>query len=121
MSKEKTSGTTPEVTEVLAMIEEARKLLSEWAAVQQIDLLRVEPVTPAINLNKAFSVWLFFNTDKQLKEYEAKGTLQQLKDRFVNSLRELNCPEDYLQGIIFFPDTQENVKRFDGLKPIQIG
>ncbi len=121
MSEEKKSGTTPKVTEVLAMIEEARNILSEWAATQQINLLRVEPLTPAIHLNKAFSVWLFFDTDKRLKEYEANGIFQQLKDRYLDSLRMLNCPEDYLQGVIFFPDTQENVNRFDKIEPIQIG
>ena len=121
MSKKKQPVTTQALPEVLANIEEARKLTHDWAIAEGIKLLRIELVSTSVHITKSFAVWLFFATDNQLKEYEANGTTQEIKDKYSNSLKELNFPDEYLKGIIFFTDTDENVQRFASLQPIKIG
>lgn len=121
VAKKKQHYTTQELPEVLINIEKARKLTFDWAVAEGIKLLRVELLSPSIHITKSFAVWLFFDTDKQLKEYEANATIQKIEDKYLSSLKKLNCPDEYLTGVIFFKDTDENVQRFASLEPIKVG
>ena len=92
VAKKKQLNITQELAEVLSNIETGRKLTSDWATEKGIKLLRIEILSPSIHITKSFAVWLLFDTDKQLKEYEANSTIQKIKDKYLSSLKKLNCP-----------------------------
>lgn len=121
MPKAKKNKTKGELPDPLSCIEKAGELTLEWTTANGFDLLRIEPVTPSVTIHKRFSVWLFFATDSVLNEYEANGTNGKIKDKYVSCLQKLKCPDEYLQGVIFFTDSDENAERYSNLTPVEIG
>jgi hypothetical protein len=107
----------PNLPEELQCIEKAVQLTLGWAQAAGMTLIDVDLVTSALP-NKKFSVWLFYATDAELRKNEASGTTQQIKDKYVSCLKDLHCPEDYLEGVMFFVDSYENVNRYAELKPL---
>src|SRR4051812_33722267 len=117
MIKEEQNAPDPS-PDIVVILEEARKQVFDWAIEKEIDLLSIQLVMPSIRIHKVCSVWLFFDTDSRLKAYESDGTIQKLSERYLSVLQELKLPDEYFQGIRFFNDTDENVKRYASLKPI---
>jgi hypothetical protein len=103
---------------VVEIIDRACKLVQDWALAKEIKLLSIQSVTPSILTSKVFSVWIFFDTDSRLKQYEEDGTVQQIQAKYLNALHEINIPAEYLNGLRFFTDTDENVQRYAALKPL---
>jgi hypothetical protein len=106
------------VPDDLQCIEKAQQLTLHWVQQHNIRLREIDLVTPSIQISKKFSVWLFYTTDAEMQQNEVSGNTQRIKDQYMAYLRELKCPEEYIGGVIFFVDSDENVKRFAALKPI---
>ena len=102
----------------LQCIEEAGQLTLKWAQDGKMSLANIELVTSSVLLHKKFSVWLFYATDADMTNSEANGFSRQIKEQYISNLRDLQCPADYIQGVIFFADSFENVKRYAELKPV---
>jgi hypothetical protein len=119
MTKENEGNVPERVSAVSMTIEKACKQVFDWAIARQISILSIQLVTPSIHIHKVFSVWLFFETDSLLKAYEEDGAVKQLQDEYLSTVQKLNLPEEYQGGIRFFTDTEENVKRYAGLKPLE--
>ena len=96
-------------------IDKAENATTDWAKENSIQLFKVEFVVPFVLTNKSLSVWLFFDTNDRVKEYENNGTTEKVKSQFNNFLRDINYPTDYLNEVDFFVDSDENVKaNFEG-------
>ena len=59
----------------------------------------------------SLQVLLFFDTNKILSEYETDGTVQAVKQKYLDSLIQLEYPENYLSEVSFEIDTDENVQK----------
>jgi len=96
-------------------IDKAKKSTTDWAKENNIQLFKIEFVVPFVLTDKSLSVWLFLDTDDRVKEYENNGTTEKVKTQFIQSLKELNYPTDYLNKVDFVVDSDENVKtNFEG-------
>jgi hypothetical protein len=115
--KKKPDAKTP-LPEELECLESARGLTLEWALSNHINIRDMDLVTPSILIHKRFAVWLFYTTDALLQQYETGGETHQIKEQYIANLQKLKCPEEYLSGVIFFIDSDENVKRYADLKPV---
>jgi len=96
-------------------IDKAEKATASWAAENNIQLFKVEFVVPFVLTDKSLSVWLFFDTDDSVREYGINGTTERIKNQFMKFLNDMNYPADYLDKVVFFVDSDENVKtNFEG-------
>ena len=96
-------------------IDKAKQSTTDWAKQNNIQLFKIEFVVPFVLTDKNLSVWLFFDTDERVKEYENNGTTDKVKTHFIQSLKDINYPTDYLNEVDFFVDSDENVKtNFEG-------
>jgi hypothetical protein len=96
-------------------IEKAEQLTFEWTKLNDIKLFRIEFIVPFVLTDKSLEVYLFFDTNKNLSEYETNGTTELVKQKYLDSLIELDYPNDYLKEVSFIIDTDENVqKNFEG-------
>jgi hypothetical protein len=96
-------------------IDKAEQLTIEWAKSNNINLYRIEFVVPFILTDQRLEVWLFFDTEHKMKEYELDGTSQIVKSKYLDFLVELNYPSDYLKEVSFITDSDENVqKNYEG-------
>ena len=93
-------------------IKKAETLLMTWATANDVKLFRVEFVVPFVLTDKSVSVWLFFDTEELVAAYEANGITQKVKDQYLIFLNELDYPEDYLNEVSFYVDSDEHVKKY---------
>jgi hypothetical protein len=91
-------------------IEKAQNATMEWAKVNNIQLFKIEFVVPFVLTDKSLSVWLFFDTNDRVKEYENNGSTKKVKQQFLQFLKNSNYPNDYLGEVDFLVDSDENVK-----------
>lgn len=96
-------------------IEKAGQLTFEWAKDNNFNLFQIEFIVPFVLTNKSLEVWLFFDTDKTVDEYDLNGTTQLVKQKYLDCLTELDYPKDYLDEVHFVVDSDENVqKNYEG-------
>jgi hypothetical protein len=95
----------------LEFADTSKKLLIDWAKRGNINLINVDFVIPFVLTDKSMSVWLFFDTDKNIQKFEQTGITKMVKDKYLNILSELDYPEDYLSEVTFIIDSEENVKQ----------
>ena len=93
-------------------IKKAETLLMTWATANDVKLFRVEFVVPFGLTDKSVTVWLFFDTEEVVAAYEANGITQKVKDQYLIFLNELDYPEDYLEEVSFYVDSDEHVKEY---------
>jgi hypothetical protein len=115
--KKKPDAKTP-LPEELECLARARELTLEWAGSNHINIRDIDLVTPSILIHKRFAVWLFYTTDALLQQYDKGGETQQIKEQYLSNLRKLKCPDEYVAGTVFFVDSDENVKRYADLQPV---
>ena len=92
-------------------IEKAEQLTFEWTKVNNIKLFKIEFIVPFVLTDITLQVWLFFDTDKTMSEYETNGTTQLVKQKYLDSLIQLDYPKNYLSEVNFIIDTDENVQK----------
>jgi hypothetical protein len=109
---------TSTLPEELRCIEEARELTINWAQEANLNIAAIDLVTASILIHKKFSVWFFYATDTEMITNQDNGNINLVKEQFIQNLKKLNCPEEYIQEINFFTDSYENVKRYAEIKPV---
>ena len=96
-------------------IDKAKKLMLEWTKEININLHNIEYVVPFILSDKCLSVWFFFDNDHTKSNYEKNGTNDLVKTKYLEILKKLNYPSDYLNEVTFEIDSDENVtKNYEG-------
>jgi hypothetical protein len=96
-------------------IEKAEQLTFEWTKDNNIKLFKIEFIVPFVLTDISLQVWLFFDTDKTMSEYETNGTTQLVKQKYLDCLTQLDYPENYLNEVNFTIDSDENVqKNYEG-------
>ena len=109
------SDTKKEMPLQLDYIEKAEGLTLEWTKANNIKLFQIEFIVPFVLTDISLQVFLFFDNNKILKKYEEDGTVQIVKQKYLDSLIQLDYPNDYLNEVCFEIDTDENVqKNFGG-------
>jgi hypothetical protein len=104
-----------ELPRQLDFTEKVRKATTDWTKENNVQLFKIEFVIPLVLTDKSLSVWLFFDTNDRLNEYELNGTTEKVKCHFMRFLKNMNYPTDYLNEVDFFVDSDENVKaNFEG-------
>ncbi len=99
----------------LDFVDRARDQTIEWAAKSNIALHKIEAVVPFVISDKDLVVWLFFATEKIVKEYEKNGTIEKVKEVYLRTLEGIKYPSDYLNLVTFYIDSHENVvKNYEG-------
>ena len=88
-----------------------KELMHLWADKENIHLIRIEYVVPFVFTDKSVCIYFFIDTDQRVKEYDADGVTQLIKQKFLSILSELNYPKDYLNEVGFVVDSDENVKK----------
>ena len=84
------------------------------AKAASVPLHRVEFVVPFVATDFGLGVWLFVETDAQLRALTQKHG-SWLKREFLNALRAQGYPERWLGEVNFEFDSHENVvKKFEG-------
>lgn len=87
----------------------------EWAKKSNISLHNIETVVPFATSDKDLDVWLFFDTDEIVNNYEKNGTTEKVKKEFLQTLENLKYPSYYLDQVTFQIDSHENVvKNYEG-------
>jgi hypothetical protein len=94
-----------------AIIDQAKNQLLQWAQLQRIAIHTIEYVAVFENWTKDIGVWIFFETDKELRSCEHSSLVDQIKTQYLCILRELNYPFDLFPNVIFQFDSHENVQR----------
>ena len=92
-------------------IEKAEQLTFEWTKANNIKLFKIEFIVPFVLTDISLQVWLFFDSDKTMNEYETNGTTQLVKQKYLDSLIQLDYPKNYLSEVSFIIDTDENVQK----------
>jgi hypothetical protein len=96
-------------------IDKAKKIMLEWTKEININLQNIEYVVPFILSDKSLSVWFFFDNDQTKSNYEKNGTNDLVKTKYLEILKTLNYPSDYLNEVTFEIDSDENVtKNYEG-------
>jgi hypothetical protein len=98
-----------------SFINKAKDALLKWAEGENFGIYQIEFVVPFLPSDKDLSVWLFYQSDDMVKRYADAGTTAIVEARFVDIMRDLGYPEDYLSQITFQIDSHENVvANFEG-------
>ena len=109
------SDTKREMPLQLGYIEKAEQLTLEWTKTNNIKLFQIEFIVPFVLTDISLQVLLFFDTNKILDDYKADGTVELVKQQYLNNLILLDYPKNYLNEVTFEIDTDENVqKEFGG-------
>jgi hypothetical protein len=97
------------------IIDRAKAALIEWARERAIPLHTVEYVAAFEPWSDRLSVWVFYETDAQTKEYETNGVSKQIEARHLGLLQQLRFPFKQFPKVDFTFDSHENVERnFEG-------
>ena len=98
-----------------SFIEKAEKLILNWTIENKIILKKIEHIVPFILSDKSLSVWFFFDNEITKNNYEKNGTNESVKTKYLEILKTLNYPSEYLREVTFEIDTDENVtKNYEG-------
>lgn len=89
----------------------AKESMLLWTKKENIHLFRIEYIIPFVLTDKSLEIYLFFDTDQRMKEYDIDGTTDSIKRKFLSTLSELHYPIDYLNEVDFVIDSDENVKK----------
>lgn len=96
-----------------ALIAAAKDRLHAWANQHGIPLHRVEFVVPFVETDFALGVWLFFTTDSDLA-CAGENERAAISAVFIEALRSLDYPSEWLAGVTFQYDSHEHVERAYG-------
>ena len=89
--------------------EEAKKLMLNWTKENKIILKNIEYIVPFILSDKNLSVWFFFDNEISKNNYEKNWTNELVKTKYLETLKTLNYPSEYLSEVTFEFDSDENV------------
>ena len=86
-----------------------------WAKNENIHIFQIEFIIPFVLSDKSLVVYLFFDTNQRMMEYNSNQTTENVKQKFIDILKKLDYPNDYLPQVSFVIDTDENVREnYDG-------
>jgi hypothetical protein len=92
---------------------EARIL--RWAAANAIPLVRIEYVVPFAETDVSATVWVFYDTDLNVRRLTEDGTDADLRRELLAILGAQGYPPEWLSQVGFTADSHENVERnYDG-------
>jgi hypothetical protein len=93
------------------IIDEAERDIMAWATKNSVPVHRVEFVAVFEEWNNDLPVWVFYETDEDIRICEANGSSKNLETRFMEILRERNYPFDEFPEVLFVFDSHENVEK----------
>jgi hypothetical protein len=105
------SNTEKELPIHFDYIEKAEQLTFEWTKTENIKLFKIEFIVPFVLTDISLEVWLFFDSNKTVSEYETDGTTELVKQKYLDCLTQLDYPSDYLNQVSFIIDSDENVQK----------
>lgn len=97
--------------EQFSLIEIAEKKIFEWCRSEGIKLFKIEVIVPFVKTDLSLGVFFFYTRERLIKMYENNGTSNNVKDKFLEILSEVNYPPEYLSEVEFYFDSHENVKK----------
>lgn len=109
--KTKMNDTKKEMPIHFDYIEKAEQLTFEWTKTNNIKLFKIEFIVPFVLTDISIDVYLFFDTDKNTNKYEADGTTELVKQKYLDYLNQLDYPKNYLNEVRFTVDSDENVQK----------
>ena len=86
----------------------ARKKLTDWAEKEGCPIYRILFVP---FFGKALGVYIFYKTDRQLKQYQKKGIVEKAKKEFMRILDEIGYIKQINDKVGFVIDSDEHVQR----------
>ena len=99
----------------LKYVDKAESLMLAWAKNENIHIFQIEFIIPFVLSDKSLVVYLFFDTNQRMMEYNSNQTTENVKQKFIDILKKLDYPNDYLPQVSFVIDTDENVREnYDG-------
>ena len=106
---------TKELPLQLSHVNKIKDLTISWAKSVDIKLHNIQTVVPFVLTDKSLGVWLFFDNDQLVQTYNKNGVTDNVKQKYLDFLKNDNYPADYLAQVTFFVDSHENVvKNFEG-------
>jgi hypothetical protein len=89
----------------------AKARILSWAAAQDLPLVRVEYIVPFVETDFDASVWVFYDTDLNVRRLTEDGTDANLRREFLAILGADGYPPEWLSQVDFLADSHENVER----------
>ena len=94
-----------------AHIEAAKSQLQAWTQANDVPLVHVDFVVPFVETDFTLSVWLFYDTDRNVADLDRDGTTARMQQEFLSLLGADGYPAAWLPEITFSVDSYENVQR----------
>ena len=94
-----------------AHIEAAKAQLQAWAEANDIPLVHVDFVVPFVETDFSLSVWLFYDTDRNVADLDRDGTTSRAQQEFLSILGASGYPAAWLPDVAFSVDSHETVER----------
>jgi hypothetical protein len=94
-----------------ARIEAAKAQLQAWAGANGIPLVHVDFVVPFVETDFTLSVWLFYDTDRNVADLDRDGTTARVQQKFLSILGAGGYPAAWLPDVAFSVDSHESVER----------
>ncbi|HEY4328550.1 MAG TPA: hypothetical protein VGN88_02350 [Phycisphaerae bacterium] len=93
-----------------AIIESAKARILSWAHQRRIPLHCVHFIVPFVDTDFSLSVWFFYKIDADIPS-EGTKELVEISAAFLEILRSLDYPPEWLTGVNFVFDSHEHVER----------
>jgi hypothetical protein len=101
--------------EQFAYIGQAKGAVLAQTRQDGIPLHRLEFVVPFVPDDLSLSVWVFFETDDQLRRARREGWSDSVEINLIRALRSAGYPKEWLAMVEFAFDSHEHVVRdYDG-------
>lgn len=101
----------PERARQFDVIERASAKTLQWAADQSIPLRRIVPVVPFVETDFSLNAWLFLETQDQIEQFHADGTVDEIVAQFRSDLAGSGYPTGWLQLVVCRFGSKEVVDR----------
>ena len=88
--------------------EKAREQICSFAKEDFCPIYKIHTISI---FGKSLEVNIFFKTNKELSENNISGKTEEIKNKFINILKELGYFLEFPDKIMFFFDSHENVKK----------
>jgi hypothetical protein len=93
------------------IIEEAEIFVMKWAENQGTPLYKIEYVATFEKWDNGIGVYIFFESEEEKYKAQNINFFERIKQYYLSILKELKYPFNKFPEIIFFYDSDENVKK----------
>ena len=95
-------------------LKQAEACFTDWATDTRIPLECIHYVAAFEAWNKKNEVYVFVDTDLDLKKFESDGTLRRIEVRFLDLLVSANYPFEKWPLLFIFDSHENVVKNYEG-------